>query len=418
MLVLLLRQVWFNHGSIVGHQLLGPPITGHLGAGRVVYLIRDVQAKRKTLVFRLIDRYIFREVTQVFIVVTGVLLVMLLSNQIASVLGRAAEGHLPRDAVLPLLGYTSIQYLTVLIPVALFLAMMLALARLYRDSEMVAMYACGRGQARIYRPLMLLAIPVALLLAWFSLEVTPWSVRQIEILKSTARRDVAFGELEPGRFKTVGSGDTVFYSEALGENKELKNIFMRRRDGDLIQIVVAESARQVDDPDSGDTSLVFFNGSRFEGEPGSVEFRITEFSEHGVPIHLPDPELDEVETAALSTRDLNIVTDLAHRAELEWRLSIPLMTLFLTLLAVPLSKTNPREGRYNRLAIAIIFYMVYSNLLGAGRIWVEQGALPPWLGVNWVHGVFLLCAMTLLMRQNSTFARVFGNRRNGAGSDA
>ncbi len=350
--------------------------------------------------------------------VAGVLLVMLLSNQIARVLGMAADGNLPRDAVLPLLGYTSIQYLTVLIPVALFLAIMLALARLYRDSEMVAMYACGRGQAPIYRSLMFLAIPMALLLAWFSLEVTPWSMRQIEILKSTARRDVAFGELEPGRFKTVGSGDTVFYSESLGEDRELKNIFMRRRDGELIQIVVAESARQVDDPDSGDTSLVFFNGSRFEGEPGSVEFRITEFSEHGVPIHLPDPKIDEEKTSAIRTGDLNVATDLAHRAELEWRLSIPLMTVFLTLLAVPLSKTNPREGRYNRLAIAIIFYLVYSNLLSAGRIWVEQGVLPPWLGVNWVHGMFFLCAMALLMKQNSTFARVFGNRRNGARTHA
>ena len=368
--------------------------------------------------FRLIDRYIFREVTQVFIVVIGVLLVILLSNQIARVLGRAADGRLPRDAVLPLLGYTSIQYLTVLIPVALFLAMMLALARLYRDSEMVAMYACGRGQARIYRPLMFLAIPITLLLAWFSFEVTPWSVRQIEMLKSTAIRDVAFGELEPGRFKTVGSGDTIFYAEALGENDELKNIFMRRQDGDLIQIVIAESARQVDDPDSGDTSIVFFNGSRFEGVPGSVEFRITEFSEHGVPIHLPDPEFDEDQTSAIPTSELNVVADLAHRAELEWRLSIPLMTVFLTLLAVPLSKTNPREGRYNRLVIAIIFYMVYSNLLGAGRIWVEQGVLPAWLGLNLVHVMFLLCAMGMLMRQNSTFARVFGNWRNGAGAGA
>ena len=99
-----------------------------------------------------------------------------------------------------------------------------------------------------------------------------------------------------------------------------------------------------------------------------------------------------------------------------WLISSAILTA--SLLAVPLSKTNPREGRYNRLAIAIIFYMVYSNLLGASRIWVEQGVLPPWLGVNWVHGVFLLCAMTMLMRQNSTLARVFGNRRNGAGSDA
>ena len=73
------------------------------------------------------------------------LLLILMTNQFAQVLGDAASNLLPKEAVFLVMGLTSVQYLTILIPIGLFLAIMLSLGRLYRDSEMAALMACGIG---------------------------------------------------------------------------------------------------------------------------------------------------------------------------------------------------------------------------------------------------------------------------------
>ena len=120
-----------------------------------------------------LDRYLLRETTQAFIAVTGVLLVILLSNQLARVLGQAVKGDFPGSVVLALLGLTTLQQLTVLLPLGLFLGIVLALGRLYHESEMTAMAACGVGTARIYRPILLLSVVVVGILALLSVRVVP-----------------------------------------------------------------------------------------------------------------------------------------------------------------------------------------------------------------------------------------------------
>ncbi|NNC55030.1 MAG: LptF/LptG family permease, partial [Pseudomonadales bacterium] len=133
--------------------------------------------------FAILDRYLLREILYTLLAVTGVLLFILLSNQFARVLGEAAAGRLPRDAVLQLMGLTSLQYLTILVPLSLFLAAMLAFGRLYKDSEMSAVMACGVGPARLYRPLMLVAILTVALLSWLSLDLAPWSAETADVLR-------------------------------------------------------------------------------------------------------------------------------------------------------------------------------------------------------------------------------------------
>ena len=107
---------------------------------------------------RILDRYIFREIASTWLAVTLVLLAILLTNQFARVLGEVAKGKLPKGAAMDVIGLSAVQYLTVLVPIGLFLSIMLALGRLYRDSEMSALMACGIGPAALYRPLSLLAV--------------------------------------------------------------------------------------------------------------------------------------------------------------------------------------------------------------------------------------------------------------------
>ena len=349
--------------------------------------------------FRIIDRYIFRETSQTFVAVTGVLLVILIGHQFARVLGKAAADQIPKDAVLLLLGLTSIQFLIVLVPLALFLSIMLALGRLYRDSEMTAIRSCGVSQHQLYRPLISLALILAGVVAWFSLDVGPWARNRIVVLESTARREAAFGEIEAGRFLSTDDGESVFYAENVADDGTFINVFIQRRVDERIEVAVADRA-EIRRDSTDQRTLVLYNGRRYEGVPGSAEFRIIRFSEHGIPVTLPPPVFRERGREQRSTAELMQSNDPKDRVELQWRFSLPVAVLLLTMLAVPLARTNPREGRYGRLAIAVLVYLVYSNLLGAARVWAEQELVPIELGVWWVHALLFIVTVILLRRQN------------------
>lgn len=348
----------------------------------------------------ILDRYIFREVAQTWIAVTGVLLFILVSNQFARVLGGAAAGKFPKDAVFPLLGLTSIQYLTILIPVGLFLAVMLALGRLYKDSEMAAIMAGGLGPRRIYRPLLWFAFFVAALLAWLALDLGPRAAMTTHIMKRTAQRDAQFDALEAGRFRSTSGGEMVFYAEAITRDGVMRNVFIQRRSGIEVQVAVAAKGELQRDDVVNRRTLILYDGYRYEGTPGTVNFRVTRFAEHGIPIYVSEPDFETSRREIVSTSELMNSNDTEDIAELQWRISVPLMAIVLTLLAAPLSKTSPRQGRYAKLALGILIYVVYANVLGVARVWIENGTLPPWLGLWWVHGLVVLMAFVLLFRQN------------------
>lgn len=348
--------------------------------------------------FATLDRYLLREIVHTFLMVTGVLLFILLSNQFARVLGEAAAGKLPREAVFQLLGLTSLEYLTILVPVSLFLSVMLAFGRLYKDSEMSAIMACGVGPARLYRPVMLVAVLVAALLTWLALDLAPWSAETAHVLRKTAQREAELGNLEAGRFRGAAGGETVFYAESVDNNALMSNVFIQRQKGDRVEVAVAASGQLVKDQEP--PFFVLYDGTRYEGVPGSAEFRIIEFQEHGIPILLPKPDLTPDDTEMLPTSALLNSASQTDRAELQWRLSVPLSALVLALLALPLSKTSPRQGRYGKLTVAVLFYIVYSNLLGAAKVWAERGLVPMDIGLWWVHALIVVASGVLLLQQN------------------
>ncbi len=349
---------------------------------------------------RTLDRYILREITLTWAAVTGVLLFILISNQFARILGDAAAGKLPREAVLALLGLTSLNYLTILVPIALFLSVMLALGRLYQDSEMAAINACGVGPRRLFRPVMLVALVLAGLMAWMSFGLSPWAANQIHVLRETAKQDAEIGSLEAGRFRPAVGGDAVFYAESVDADGVLSNLFVQNRRGDTVEVALAARGEQRTDTARGLRSMILFDGRRYEGIPGTVGFRVIEFVEHGIPIRLSPPDLTSDKTELLPSSMLIGSSEPGHIAEFHWRLSVPLAAAVLAFLAVPLSRTTPRQGRYGKLAVAVMVYILYSNLLGAGRVWVEQLEVPPWLGLWWVHGLVLMAAIALLVSQN------------------
>ena len=357
--------------------------------------------------FRILDRYIFREIAQSWLAVTAVLLAILLTNQFARVLGDVAKDKLPKDAIFQIIGLTALQYLTILVPIGLFLAVMLALGRLYRDSEMPAMMACRVGPLDVYRPLSWLLVPLSLAVGWLAMEVVPVALTEIERIGVEARRQADLASIEPGRFTTNNREGAVVYAEKVLAEGTVENVFLQRATDAGIEVVVAERGQQVasDDPDT--RYFVLHDGRRYEGIPGTSRFRVMEFAEHGIPYRLPSAEEPELEPRAMRTAALLQSASAEAMAELHWRIGIPLATFVLAVLAVPLSRSQPRQGRYGRLAIGLLVFIIYFNLMSAGKAWLEQGSVAPAVGIWWVHALMLFAALVMLGLQNGLHRQLF-----------
>jgi lipopolysaccharide export system permease protein len=344
---------------------------------------------------KILGRYILREVVVTSLVVTGVLLIVLLANQVAAVLERAAVNQFPQDVVLQLIWLGALQNLSVLVPVGLLLGVVLAFGRLYHDSEMAAALACGVRPAAIYRPVALLAILVSVLLAWLTLSLSPQATAQTMSVRSAAQRAGRFAALAPGKFRSFG-GAAVVYAEDVNPDGTLGNVFVEHNRGPKVEVAVAQRARHSVTADGMTHTITLYDGERFEGVPGSPQFRIMRFAEHIVPIQVPTPQDVIRNIEALPTEELVGSTDPEKRAELNWRIALPTMSLVLTLLAVPMARLRPRQGRYSRIWLAIVVYFVYSNLVSAGKVWLARGTTPEYLGLWWTHVAIALLALLFL----------------------
>lgn len=350
---------------------------------------------------KIFDRYLLKEVIGGWLAVTAILTLVLVSNQLVRFLGDAAEGDIPGNVVFQLLGLQMVWYLVLVVPFALALGVVLGLGRLYRDNEMVVMSACGIGAGRIYKPLMMLGSLVAVVLAWFALQVSPEVQGMSNRLRTTAIQQADLTVLSAGRFNELHSGQVTFYSERLSDDRDrMENVFIVFRDRDepdaLPQMLTAKSAYRTLDERSGDDFLVLVDGIRYEGEPGRANYRVMQFREYGVRVELPRPaKLSELREMT-PTRELLHSGDPQDIAELQWRIALPLSVIALLLLAVPLCRSSSRQGRYGRLVLAVLLFIIYYNLLGAAKVWVSRGAIPPAIGLWWVPLLPVLLAIVML----------------------
>ncbi|HUN70896.1 MAG TPA: LPS export ABC transporter permease LptF [Steroidobacteraceae bacterium] len=346
---------------------------------------------------KILGRYILREVVTAWFVVMAVLLIILLANQVAAVLERAAASQFPQGVVLELIYLGMLQYLSILVPFGLLLGIVLALGRLYHDSELAAAFACGVRPATLYGGVIALGIVLAAGLAALTLLVAPGATAQALTLRDAAVRSGQFAPLQAGTFRSFAGGTAVVYAERVDRDGTLEDVFVERNQGPVVEVTLAQRAVQTVTPDAGTQTIELFNGQRYEGVPGSTQFRsMPSFRELTIPVRLPPvtgvvTDLDARPTAALLAS-----SDPRSQAKLQWRISMPLMCIVLTVLAIPLSRLRPRQGRYARVWLALIIYLVYWNLISAGQAWIAHGAIPAFVGLWWTHVAVVLLALLVI----------------------
>jgi lipopolysaccharide export system permease protein len=345
---------------------------------------------------RILDRYILREVLVSWIAVTGVLLAILVTNTVARVLERAADNQYPRGVVLELIGLGVLQNLAFIVPVTLLLGIVLALGRLYHDSEMTAAQSCGAGSRPVVVPVLAFTVLLAVLLALVSLQVSPAAANRVLALRSEALRAGQFAPITAGMFRMFGGGSTVVYAQGAESDGTLTRVFVQRDRGDHLEIALAQRAQHAYSEDGNLQVITLFDGERYEGVPGERKFRIVRFAENSIPVRLPDLAGNAIGPEGIATRTLASSRDLVQRGELHFRLAFPVMAIVLGIIAVPLARLRPRQGRYARVGFAVLIFFVYIQLTIAGKTWIQRGVTPEWLGLWWVHAVVGLLAAAIL----------------------
>ncbi|MGH8460615.1 MAG: LPS export ABC transporter permease LptF [Stenotrophobium sp.] len=354
----------------------------------------------------ILDRYLLREAGGAWLAVTLVLLAIMLATRFARFLGEAASGILPRDLLFEVVALSSLQYLAILIPVSLLLAIMLALGRLYKDNEVAAMSGCGVSMAHLYRPFIALGVLLAILAAALAFFIGPWAGRTAEYVSKDAARFVQYNPFESGHFKEVAGGRATVYTATMdAKGQHLGSVFARIHEKGGDTIVVAQGGSQVANPETGEREVTLTNGYRYRGVPGQRQFDVMRFAQFSTRLQPPDFVFTTDKRRLYRTSALLGSHDPEDQAELQWRLATPLSVLILALLAVPLSHIGPRQGRYGKLVIGILVYLVYSQLIAMGQAWIAKGQLSSATGLWWAHLLMLAVALTLIARRSGWWRR-------------
>ncbi len=331
---------------------------------------------------RILDRYLLKELLFGTLGSAALLLLVTVGGTLSDVLAKVAAGRYPASVMFPVLGLRVLDAMSALLPVALFLGVLLGLARLYRDSEMHVLGSSGMGPEGLLRPVMLLALPMLATVGLISLWLGPWAAATSQALVDSANRSVIAAGLEAGRFTDLPGGNGVIYTERLSANgQRLTRVFIasdhkRTQGAPHVDLVTAARGRMFVDPGSGNRFLVLDDGHRYSGVLGQSNWRLLDYRSNDVSLASINAQAGNGGGDSphdRSTWTLLRSTHAPDRAELAWRIVAPVSVLALALLGLPLARQNPREPFYGRLLLAVLAYLVFANSLGIGRAEIMAG---------------------------------------------
>jgi lipopolysaccharide export system permease protein len=340
-----------------------------------------------------------RALTRELGLATGAVLTVLIAIALVvlfiRLLGDVARGELANEAVFAFLGFSLLYFLPVLMTIALFAGVLLPLSRMWRESEMVIWFNAGLSLTQWLRPVLTFAIPFSLIILLLTLALNPWAQTKKNEYRQDLRSRSESSLIAPGLFAESSAGQRVYYVESLNPLTGIvRNVFMQSRIDGQLGLVIAREGSHIELED-GSRYLVFKDGRRYEGTPGRLDYRIVQFERYWMRL---DPVA--VNGKATGVRQVQVDELLQDaspqaRAELLWRLGVPVSALVLAAMAIPLSFVNTRARRSHGLVVALLLYFVYNNLLSLSQAWVAQGKLSLWLGVLTSHLPMVLAVLAL-----------------------
>ena len=350
----------------------------------------------------IIDRHLIRQVAMPCLLVSTVLLIIFVGYSLSRFLTQADAGLLNTREVIELTGLKVLIALEVLLPIGLYFGLIMGLGKMHSDSEVIAMQASGMGESRMLRPVLTLAVPLAIAIALLSFYVRPWAYAQTYNKLAIAEASSDIDRIKAGQFyltrKTGVQGlsadgttpqdseaaqpsaaepplaetrERAIFIEQIAPDQSLENVFIRTRVGEELQVISSQTGRFLERPGASYSQLELADARIFKRVDDGPDFfaSIDQFTMR-VANELPEPP--RYRSKFVASAELAGSSNPKDQAEYQWRLSTPLTTLLLALLTVPLSRSRPRQGRYARLLLAFLVYAAYYNLLEVSQTWLKQ----------------------------------------------
>ena len=342
-----------------------------------------------------LDKMIVHDLLKTLLSVLTVIVVIIVSRKFIRILDEAIAGQVSNETLLSILGLKTISATVEFLPVALFMAVLMVMGRMYRDQEMSAVASAGGGAGTLYRAVFLLVVPLSVLSLGLSLYVSPWAEANVDQIMKQGEESADLRGIAAGKFSEYSQGDLVFYVEKISDDKKMHNVFVQNRQNGNMDIINAEAARIEDLADG--RYIIFENGEQVRGQPGTLNYVIEQFVEYAVRLETKESVVD-LNRQALAVDLLWGSKVKAYIAELQRRFSVPLGALLLSFIAVPLAQISPRGGVYGNMLVGFLIYFSYGNLVRVSQSWVMTGAIPAWLGGTSVNVLLLLIGSFLLAR--------------------
>ncbi|MEI7916657.1 MAG: LPS export ABC transporter permease LptF [Methylophilaceae bacterium] len=347
-------------------------------------------------------RSLSQELLQTAIGAFTVLFGIVIAQRITYYIGIAANGSIASNSINTLLGFSMLKFLPMLLSLTLFLAVLLTLTRQHRDSEMVIWFSSGQGLAAWIRPILTFSGPVIILIAFLSLFVTPWATNKSSDYKTQLQKQDELATITPGVFKESKQANRVYFVESFNQlGATVKNIFIQSVQHQKLGVIVAKQGHR-ETMENHDNFLIMEQGRRYEGKPETSEFSSTTFEKYAV--RLEAKETKEPPAKVIQAVPINVLLSVhnpTNNAEIQGRIATPISALILVLLAIPLSFVDPRSGRSSNVAMAVLIYIIYINMISIAQAWLVQEKISPIIGLWPVHLIFLSLTIYLFYRRAS-----------------
>jgi lipopolysaccharide export system permease protein len=317
-----------------------------------------------------------------------ILLLIFFCQKLVRILGAAVDGDIPTNLVLSLLGLGIPEMAQLILPLSLFLGLLMTLGKLYTESEITVMHACGLSKAVLVKAAMILALFTGAVAAVNVMWAGPWSSRHQDEVLSEAKANPGMAALAQGQFQQASDGSAVLFIESVN-GKRFQDVFLAqlRPKGNARPSVVVADSGELSQQKDGSQVVTMNQGTRFEGTAMLRDFRITDFKNYQAIVGHQAVTSDPDDTEQMDMRTLwHTQTDRA-RAELHWRFTLVATVFIMALMVVPLSVVNPRQGRVLSMLPAMLLYLVFFLLQTSIKSNGGKGKMDPMI---WMWGINLL----------------------------
>jgi lipopolysaccharide export system permease protein len=358
---------------------------------------------------KIISRYIFKEIAFPFIIILFVLTFVLLMGKMLQIMDLMVNKGISIITIVKLILFLLPAFMLFTIPIALLIAILIAMGRLSADNEITVLKASGVSLMQIYYPVAiasLITFVITIFVGYFLVPQSNFATKRL--LFTIAQQNASIG-IKEKVFNADFKGILLYADKIPIKGDFMENVMITdsRIMGEQ-NTILAKKAYLFADADSMTVMLRLENGSIHSVSSNFKNYRKIDFKIYDINLDLSSAISGISEDSKSSVEmtmgellekmrkpGLNKAAIRELAIEVHKKFSIPLSCIFFGLLALPLGIKSHRAVKSRGVAVAIIVVSIYYLLRIGGEAFVETGYLSPEVGVWTPNIIFALLGIYL-----------------------